>query len=149
MKKYKKTYSAEFPAIPLGALSGGTTTFSLINNGRNNDLISLIWGFYITNAATGLLIPAVNNTDVIVTLGIYNINPLEMIGQYFTTVTPPAPTNSQKITIHNPGQYFFNDLFFSNGLLFELGYNNLSAGNRVINFDIAAEIEERSYFDND
>ena len=146
MVKTRKTYSGQFGPILLAGGAGGNTDFRLINNGRNNLLKSVIWQAILVNDLTGDIMPVDNNTDVDISINIFQLTTSENVAFPFDSVTPPAPASAQSIALYKPGQYFFNDMLFSNGIYFSLAYANLVAHAHQLTFAVTVEIEEKSYF---
>jgi len=129
MLKKKSTWVANYFDQVL--LPGGVFTPAAVINSacRRLFLCSILWDVLFHNVTTGRNSPLQTNTDILYGFTLGTIPPTTF-AKVMNVILPPAPAlNNTEITLHTPGQFFYNDIQFENQIAITLDYTNLSAAN--------------------
>ena len=144
MSRNRKTYIANYDTTIL--LPGGfiIPSCTINNNSRRCVLLSLIWTFHIINTTVGLPVRwQAPNNNVYSQLSIGNLAASNLLGSATRPNALPAPLNSGVLIFSDPGQYFFNNVFFQNEIYFDQEFNNFDAAQTfTIRPNLIIEIEE-------
>jgi len=144
MNKFK-SYIGNFAPF---VLAPGATIFStnnIVNMARRSFLRNILWNIKLTNLTTGQVNNLNLNTDIFYSVTILNIaGAVVPLGLPIVNVAPPALSVADKsISLFEPGEYYFDGVYFQNELRLNFYFANFSLVNTYqVQSHYTFEIEE-------
>ncbi len=143
MPNIRKTYIANYAPMVVAPGLFQIPSATINNNLKRCVLLSLIWSLLIINTTSAAPIRWQNLNNLITRLTIGNLAPVNPLGFNFRANLPPAPNGTGVLIFIDPGQYYFNNVFFQNELYFDQEFTNMDAVNTYsVTPNLIVEIEE-------
>jgi hypothetical protein len=125
----RNTYIATWLNIALapGFIVGPVVAMN--NACRRMFLTCITWDVFIHDVTINRVVPLEINQFVRYAFALTAIGSGLQYANIMTSIIPPAPNlGNTQILLHEPGQYFFNDMQFENEIRINVGFINLSPG---------------------
>lgn len=141
----KKTYIGDLIINLTPAASALSPIWHISLPARQFNLKSIFWTYNIFNVTGSLYVPVENNGVIQSQLHIYpESGMMGSVGYAFKPGIAPNPSLiDTSLALMKTGQYFFNDLFFQNDLIFLQSYISIDMVNSYnLHINLTSEIEE-------